>query len=138
MKDVIKEELLNEKKIAELCKKVEGVKSIADAQKQNAVIDTINHVSFAAPTFVAATTSSEPLVGATAVKTSEKAVSAPIKGKAGVYVLQVLKKNKTEEKYDEKSEEASIGMNTFRSAANMVVNALYRRADVEDNRYKFF
>lgn len=138
VKEAITEELKNEKKLDKIAESLKGVKSIADAKAKNAVVDTIKHVSFAAPTFVASTSSSEPLVGATATKTAKGAVAGPIKGNAGVYVLQVLNKTNTSEKFDAKSEQTSLAMNNFRNASNNIINTLYLNAKVKDNRYKFF
>lgn len=131
-------ELKNEKKLDKIYESVKGVKSIADAKSHNAVIDTIKHVSFAAPSFIAATTSSEPLIGAVAAKTAKGAFAGPIKGNNGVYLMQVINKNKTSEKFDAKSEQASTAMQAFRLASNNIISTLYLNANVKDTRYKFF
>lgn len=138
VKENITEQIKTEKKLDKIAESLKGVKSIAEAKAKNAVVDTIKHVSFGAPTFVASTSSSEPLVGAVATKTAKGAVSAPIKGNAGVYVLQVLNKTQTSEKFDAKSEQTSLAMTSFRAASNSIINALYLNAKVKDNRYKFF
>lgn len=131
-------ELKNEKKLDKIYESVKNAKSIADAKANNAVIDTIKHVSFAAPSFIAATTSSEPLVGAVAAKTAKGAFAGPIKGNNGVYLMQVINKSNTSEKFDAKSEQASSAMQAFRLASNSILNTLYLNANVKDNRYKFF
>lgn len=138
VKEAITEELKNEKKLDKIYESLKGVKSVAEAKAKNAVIDTVKHVSFGAPSFIAATSASEPLVGAAADKTAKGAFAGPIKGNAGVYVLQVLNKTKTSEKFDEKSEQTSLAMSAFRNASNNIINTLYLNAKVKDNRYKFF
>ena len=102
------------------------------------VVDTIKHVSFSAPAFIASTGASEPLVSALATKTAKGAFAGPVKGNNGVYMLQVINKTKTAEKFDAKNEEASIGMNNFRNVSSTIINSLYLKANVKDNRYKFF
>ncbi|MDE5551276.1 MAG: peptidylprolyl isomerase, partial [Bacteroidaceae bacterium] len=101
-------------------------------------VDTIKHVSFSAPTYIAATGASEPMVSALAAKTAKGAFAGPVKGNNGVYMLQVINKNKTAEKFDTKTEEASAAMNDFRAVSNAIINTLYLKANVEDKRYKFF
>ncbi len=139
LKDDLTEVVKNEKKIAKIYESAKNVKSMADAKKmKDVVIDTIKHVSFSAPTFIASIGASEPLVSAVATKTAKGAFAGPIKGNRGVYMFQVINKTKNSEKYDAKAEESSIGMNNFRNVSSTIINALYLKAKVKDNRYKFF
>lgn len=139
LKDDLTEIVKNEKKIAKIYESAKNVKSIAEAQKmKDVVVDTIKHVSFSAPAFIASTGASEPLVSAVAAKTAKGAFAGPVKGQQGVYMFQVINKTKTSEKFDAKAEEASLGMNNFRNASSAIINALYMKANVKDNRYKFF
>ena len=138
VKTNIKGDLMNEKKVAQLAEKLNGVKSIADAQAKGATIDTINHISFASPAFISATASSEPLVSAAAAKAQKDAFVGPIKGKGGAYVMKVTGKTKTEEKFDAKQEEAQVSQMNLRMAMQSLINSLYLKANVTDNRYKFF
>ena len=72
LKDMLTEEIKLEKKVAKLYESAKNVKSIAEAQKlKDVVVDTIKHVSFASPTYIASTGASEPMVGAVAAKTIE-------------------------------------------------------------------
>ena len=122
----------------QLAEKLNGVKSIADAQAKGATIDTINHISFASPAFISATASSEPLISAAAAKAQKDAFVGPIKGKGGAYVMKVTGKTKTEEKFDAKQEEAQVSQMNLRMAMQSLINSLYLKANVTDNRYKFF
>ena len=139
LKDQLTDEIKKEKKVEKLYESAKNVKSIAEAQKlKDVVVDTVKHVSFSAPTFIAATTSSEPLVSAVAAKTAKGAFAGPVKGNNGVYMFQVLNKTQTSEKFDAKSEQSTLAMNNFRNASTAIINALYLKANVKDNRYKFF
>ena len=139
LKDDLTEIVKNEKKIAKLFESAKSVKSMAEAQKlKNVVVDTIKHVSFSAPAFIASTGASEPLISAVAAKTAKGAFAGPVKGERGVYMFQVLNKTKTSEKLDIQNEEESIGMNHFRNVSSTIINSLYLKAKVKDNRYKFF
>ncbi|MDE7118469.1 MAG: peptidylprolyl isomerase, partial [Bacteroidaceae bacterium] len=139
LKDMLTEEIKQEKKVEKLYESAKNVKNMAEAQKlKDVVVDTIKHVSFSAPTYIAATGASEPMVSALASKTAKGAFAGPVKGNNGVYMLQVINKNKTAEKFDAKTEEASTAMNDFRAVSNAIINTLYLKANVEDKRYKFF
>ena len=139
LKEMLTEEIKLEKKVAKLYESAKNVKSIAEAQKlKDVVVDTIKHVSFASPTYIASTGASEPMVGAVAAKTAKGAFAGPVKGNNGVYMFQVINKTKTAEKFDAKSEETAAAMNDFRAVSNTIINTLYLKANVKDKRYKFF
>lgn len=139
LKDMLTEEIKLEKKVAKLYESAKNVKSIAEAQKlKDVVVDTIKHVSFASPTYIASTGASEPMIGAVAAKTAKGAFAGPVKGNNGVYMFQVINKTKTAEKFDAKSEETAAAMNDFRAVSSTIINTLYLKANVKDKRYKFF
>lgn len=139
VKEMLTEKIKLEKKVAKLYESAKNVKSIAEAQKlKDVVVDTIKHVSFASPTYIASTGASEPMVGAVAAKTAKGAFAGPVKGNNGVYMFQVINKNKTAEKFDAKSEETAAAMNDFRAVSSTIINTLYLKANVKDKRYKFF
>ena len=139
LKDVLTDEIKKEKKVEKLYETAKNVKSIGDAKNiKDAVIDTIKHVSFAAPSFIPSTGASEPLIGAVAAKTAKGAFAGPVKGNNGVYFFQVLDKTQTSEKLDAKAEQQSVASNNFRTASSAIINTLYLKANVKDNRYKFF
>lgn len=139
LKEMLTEEIKLEKKVAKLYESAKNVKSIAEAQKlKDVVVDTIKHVSFASPTYIASTGASEPMIGAVAAKTAKGAFAGPVKGNNGVYMFQVINKTKTAEKFDAKSEETAAAMNDFRAVSNTIINTLYLKANVKDKRYKFF
>ena len=93
VKDQLRAELIRDKKAEKLIAQLGGVKASSIEQFKsvaNVVTDSVKHVTFAAPAYVAALRSSEPLVGAYASVAQLNQVSAPIKGNAGVFVLQVF------------------------------------------------
>lgn len=104
----------------------------------NAVTDSVKHVTFDAPAFVSVLRSSEPLVSAYASVGAMNQLSAPIKGNAGVFVLQPYAEEKLNETYDEKAELDKLqGMYT-NLVVRQFVNDLYLKANVKDDRYLFF
>jgi hypothetical protein len=115
------------------------VNSIAQVKgMKDAVSDSVKHVTFSAPAYISVTRSSEPVIGAVAAKTAANKVSAPIKGNGGVYMIQVYAKEKGSEKFDAKQEETTLTNMAVRIAGNQLINDLYQKAKVADQRYLFF
>lgn len=138
VKPMLKNEILNDKKAEKIIASLSNVKSVADAKKQKgAVSDTIKHVTFSAPAFVMATSSSEPALSARVSMTAKGQFAGPVKGNAGVFVFQVLDKQKAQEKFDAKTEEGML-TNMAARAASRFINDLYIKAKVVDKRYMFF
>ncbi len=138
LQNILKEEVMKDKKSAQLIEKVQGMKSIAEVAKvAGAVQDTVSHITFAAPVFVQKIASSEPTLSG-AIATAEKGqFVSGVKGESAVYAFQVLNKNKLEGKFDQKQEEAQL-VNTYSRSLNGLMQALVRKAKIEDNRYLFY
>ncbi|MBR7031049.1 MAG: SurA N-terminal domain-containing protein [Prevotella sp.] len=139
VKDELKQEVLRDKKFDQLKSKLAGVKSIADAEKAGAKIDTVKQVTFGAPVFLSSAGASEPaLSGAVAVVKQGEFSKAPVKGNAGAYVFQVLKQAVREgAKFDAKQEELQLSQRATQ-AASRFMQELYQKANIVDNRYLFF
>lgn len=141
VQDELKAELIRDKKAEKLISEI-NAKNITNFDQcktiANVQTDSVKHVSFAAPTYVSMTHSSEPVIGAYATVIDVNKVSTPIKGKGGVYILQVYAKDKLNETFDAKTEEQSIENMSARVIANRFINDLYLKANVKDNRYLFF
>jgi peptidyl-prolyl cis-trans isomerase D len=138
VKDYLKQQVLRDKKYEFLVKKLEGVKSIADAKAKGAVIDTVKQISFSSPVFVQVTGSSEPaLAGAVAAASVGSFHAAPVKGNGGAYIFQVLNANKQKREFDAKQTGNQLKQ-TAMQAASRFVQELYQKADIIDNRYLFF
>lgn len=139
LKDIIKEEVLVEKKLATLSEKAKGVSSIDAALKvQNAVSDTIRGVTFNNPTYVPSIGASEPLISASATKAEKGKFVGPLKGNSAIYFFQVLNKTKKSDKFDAKTEKASMASRNMQNAVGNVMNVLYQNAKVKDQRYIYF
>lgn len=138
VKEMIRREVIRDKKAEQLIAKAKGATSIAAAKAKGAVVTSVNQVTFAAPVFVQATGASEPaLSGAVYAAKQGQFSSRPVKGQAGVYQFQVVKRSKNAAKFDEKQEELKLRQRAMQSAGNYM-NELYIKAGVVDNRYMFF
>ena len=138
VRDLVKAEVMRDKKAELLISKAKGVKSIAAAKAKGAVISNVGQVTFAAPVFVQSTGGSEPALSGAVYATKQGAFSShPVKGQAGVYQFQVVKKSMNGAKYNEASQEMKLRQKAMQYAGNYM-NALYIKAKVVDNRYLFF
>lgn len=136
--DMLRTEIRRDKKAEQLMTQMKEFNSLAQVKAMNgAVSDTVKHVTFSAPAYISVARASEPVIGAYAVKTAVNQVSVPIKGNAGVYMIQVLQKDKTAETYDAKKEETTLS-NMAARMSSQFINDLYQRANVVDERYLFF
>lgn len=136
--EIVKAEVLKDKKAEQLLAKVKGVKSVAEAKAKGAKVSTVNQITFSSPVFVASTSASEPaLAGAVASTAKGKFSAKPVVGLAGVYVYQVTNKTTRTGKFDAKAELAKIRQKSMQMAGNYM-NELYINAEVVDNRYLFF
>ena len=136
--DMLRMEILRDKKAAKIMADMNGVSSIDQVKGMaNAVNDTIKHITFGAPAYVGITRASEPVLGAIASKSEVNKVSAPIKGNAAVYVMQVINKENNAEEFDAKNEETTLATMSTRFASTFI-NDLYERANVKDDRYLYF
>lgn len=137
--EMLKNEIRRDKKADQIMAEMKKYNSIAQVKgMKDAVSDSVKHVTFSAPAYISVTRASEPVIGAVAAKTAVNKVSAPVKGNAGVYMIQVYAKDKGNEKFDAKQEEATLSNMAARIAGSQLINDLYQKAKVEDKRYLFF
>lgn len=139
VKDILKPEVLRDKKFEQLSSKLTNVKTLADAQKAGAKVDSVNQVTFGAPVFVQTTGSSEPaLAGAVAAVKQGQFSPVVVKGNGGAYLFQVNRKAEREgNKFDAKATEQRLQQQAVQ-AASRFISELYQKANVVDNRYMFF
>lgn len=138
VKEILKREVIRDKKAEMIMAKLKGVNSIAAAQAKGAKVSTINQITFAAPAFIQATGAAEPaLSGAVAATAQGKFCSAPVKGNAGVYVFQVVKKQMRPAKYNEEQQIQMCRQRAMQYMGNFMQDLVFG-AGVVDNRYLFF
>ena len=139
VKDIVKADVLQDKKFEQIKAKFAGVADMAAAKAKGARVDSVNQITFSAPVFVQATGASEPaLSGAVAAAKQGEFSKNLVKGNGGAYLFKVLKKADREGvKFDEKSTEQHLKQQAMQ-AAGRFIQELYQKANVVDNRYLFF
>ena len=136
--DMLRSEVLRNKKAEQIMGQMKGFNSLAQVKgMKDAISDTVKHVTFNASAFISVTRASEPAISAYASKTELNKVSAPIKGNAGVYMIQVYNQEKSAEKFDAKKEETALSNMAARYAGQCIYE-LRDKAEIVDQRYLFF
>ena len=136
--DMLRFEAMVDKKAEKIMADLSNITSFDQAKEyNNAVVDTVKHISFSAPAYIAVTRASEPVLSAFASKAEVNKLSAPIKGNTAVYVMQVLNKENGSEEFDVKNEETTLATMATRYASNFI-NDLYMKANIKDDRYLYF
>ena len=135
--DMLKAEIIKDKKAEKIMAELNGADINKAKSAANAVSDTVKHITFAAPAYVSITRASEPVLGAFASKTEVNKTTATIKGNAGVYVMQIINKDKSAETFDAKTEEGNLE-NMAARYSNSFISDLYKKAEVKDDRYLYF
>ena len=136
--DMLRSEVLRNKKAEQIMGQMKGFNSLAQVKgMKDAISDTVKHVTFNAPAFISVPRASEPAISAYASKTELNKVSAPIKGNAGVYMIQVYNQEKSAEKFDAKKEETALSNMAARYAGQCIYE-LRDKAEIVDQRYLFF
>ena len=138
VKEMVKAEVIKDKKAEMIEAKLNGVKNIAAAKSKGAKVSEVNQITFAAPVFVASAGASEPALSGAVSATKKGAFSAhPVKGNAGVYLFLVTNKSNRPVKFNERAQEQKCRQKSMQYAGNFM-NELYLNANVVDNRYLFF
>lgn len=138
VKEMLKAEVMRDKKAEQLMAKAKDVKSVSAAKAKGATVAPVNQVTFSAPVFVMSTGASEPVLSGAVAATAKGQFSAkPVKGNAGVYVFQVTNRTTRPGKFEAKAEEDKARQKALQFAGNFM-NELVIKAGVVDDRYLFF
>jgi len=139
VQDMVKQEVIRDKKFEQIKAKFAGVADIAAAKAKGARVDSVKQITFSAPVFVQATGSSEPaLAGAVASLKQGDFSKALVKGNGGAYLFRVINKAQREgATFDAKAVEKTLSQRA-QQAAGRFLQELYQKANVVDNRYLFF
>ena len=139
VQDILKQEVIRDKKFEQIKAKFAGVADIAAAKAKGARVDSVKQITFTAPVFVQATGSSEPaLAGAVSALKQGDFSKALVKGNGGAFLFRVIKKAQREgATFDAKAVEQQLSQRA-QQAAGRFMQELYQKANVVDNRYLFF
>lgn len=135
----LKAELVNQKKGDKIASEL-AAKNLttieAYAQAMNASVDSVKFVNFG--TRRIAGMGMEPKINGAVALAEVNQVSAPVKGNNGVYVFKVYAKNKENKTYNEVDEMRTLEAPNMYRFGYQAIQALVGKADVEDNRIRFY
>ncbi len=138
LQNILKQEVIREKKADQLANKIKDMKNVAEVAKvAGAVQDTVSHITFASPVFVQKVASREPILSGAVSRAKQGEFVNGVRGESAVYAFQVLSQEKLDGKYDEKQEMAQQQSSLMQSVQGMM-QVLARKAKIVDNRYKFY
>jgi len=132
-------ELMNELKADDLAEKITAMNPTTLAQfgvAEGLKIDTARYVNFSMRRITGA--GEEPALVAAVMSAEPNKVSAPVKGKNGVYVFQVLSKTKTDEVFNIETEKRNYNSNNMYRIMYQGFDAVRKASKVEDNRIRFY
>ena len=140
MTDLFRVQALNDKKAEYILANAKKVNSMDEAVAlEGAKNDVLRRVTFNSAAYVSKTPASEPVISGAVESLEEGAFSGPIKGNGGIYFLQVEKKNTGVATFDAAAEQKTLETAAQRNInGQTILNELYRKGNVEDNRYLFF
>ena len=140
MADMFRVQAANDKKAAKIMAEAKKVSNMNEALALAGVkADTLRRVTFNSSAYVSKVPASEPILSGAAASLEEGAFSGPIQGNGAVYFLQVIKKNNGVATFNAASEQKTLENAAVRNInSNTILNELYLKGNVEDNRYLFF
>ena len=136
-KENIEPEVRKHMKAEKMMEEMKGMTVEAVAQKFGAKTDTLTNINFSSFSlpglgFI------EPKINAVALATEVNAVSEPIEGNNGVYVIKVLNKTAAPEKQDMENEKLAKMQEYMRNYSARMSNAVKKITKMDDRRAKFF
>lgn len=140
MTDMLHYQALNDKKAEQILSNVKNVKNMKEALAlQNVKADTLRRVTFSSPAYLSKVPSSEAVVSGAVAGLEAGAFVGPVKGNGAIYFLEVVKANKGVNKFDVVREQETLVNSASRNInGNRLIQELYTKAGVVDNRYLFF
>ena len=135
----LKAELIAQKKGEQIAaalaaKNLTAVEAYAEAM--GAKVDSVKFVNFA--TRRISGIGIEPNLNAAVAMAQVDQVSAPVKGNNGVYVFKVYARNKDAKTYDEAEQVRTLDATNAYRVGFQAIQSLINKAEVEDNRIRFY
>ncbi len=137
VKETLSAMVMNEKKAAIIMERVKGITDMAAAKAIEGVVEDSLTISFAQSPYVAAAMAPEPVLSGAAAKTEAGQYAGPLQGGSAAYMMQVGSKNAGTTPYDAQAALQEAASFNMRIAGQQLFEALFVKAGVVDNRYKF-
>ena len=106
------------------------------AEAMDSQIDSVRFVSFNTENISGL--GREPIINAYAAYGPLNTVVGPLKGDRGVFVINVINRQKSDEEYIAEDQKLQLQSNTMYRLQNQAIDVLKEKMKVVDNRYKFY
>jgi peptidyl-prolyl cis-trans isomerase D len=135
----LKAELAAKKKSEEIAanlksKNLTSIEAYADVMSANS--DTVKFITMATSRIT--NIGVEPKLNAYITLAPPNRVSEPVAGNNGVYVFEVINRTAENNPYDENSQKSMLEANNAYRTGNFVLRYMQEKADIEDNRIRFY
>ena len=137
--DFIKSKLLRDKKADKITEQLasKNLTTLSDyAEAMGSEIDSVRFVDFNTTNIT--NLGNEPVLNAYAAYAPLNTVLGPLKGNMGVFVINVISREKSEEEYNAQQQKLDLQSNTMYRLQSQAIEVLKDKLEVEDNRYKFY
>ena len=139
--DMLKRELLNEKKGAKIVEtlKSKNLRELEDyAMAMNSNIQDVKFVTFATPRITSV--GIDPVVNAQALASDVGGITGPFTGNNAVYVLSLANKITADQTFDESRQKQQMNMQNSYKIMQFIhdFSILKDKANIEDNRSRFY
>ena len=116
-----------------------NVNSLSDLKKiDGIVVDTARFVNFNNATYISGMAENEYLVGAAVANVDRDRFSAPVKGNAGVFVVEKISSDDESGSFDKSMEKDRLKSMASSIISGGLFGELISRAKIEDSRYLYF
>lgn len=116
-----------------------NVKNLSDLKAvEGIVVDTARFVNFNNSTYISGMYENEFLVGAAVANVNRDQLSAPVKGNAGVFVVQKISSDDDGGSFDKDIERQRVESMASSTIGGGIFSEMVSRAKVEDFRYLYF
>jgi len=137
VQDQLVREIVNQKKAAAILKDFQPAATLAETASQNAMrADTARLVSFSTRRMVGI--GDEPALLSAVMTAPQGEVSAPLAGKNGVYVFEVLSEVNAENEFNVTDEKYALDADKSYRLMYQAYQAVRDEADIKDSRIRFY
>ena len=137
--DFIKSQLLRDKKAEKIIEQLKS-KNLSTLNDYAAVMDTevdsVRFVDFNTSNIT--NLGNEPVLNAFAAYGPLNTVIGPLKGNAGVFVINVVNRELSQDEYNSKQQKTLLGSSTMYRLQTQAIEVLKDKMNVIDSRYKFY
>ena len=137
--DFIKSNLLKDKKAEKIIEELESknLSTMNDyAVAMDTDVDSVRFVDFNTSNIT--NLGNEPVLNAYASYGPLNTVSEPLKGNMGVFVLNVIHRDMSQDEYNAEQQKTEMQSNTMYRLQSQAIEVLKEKMKVVDNRYKFY